>query len=222
MGTLFDDPYVLDDEGEKQRRQKEADDFFGDEVPVDDGPYSWETFRRQAREGLVVADRNLIPYVTYIPKLLNEDNETEGDDENEDGEEQSSDLFSESLATQGTIVKYEDESTELDEDGLEYTVQSFLGLAKKKALHKSFMEIENEKNKKLTRDDFNENMAATYIQKVYRGRMAKKVVRKLLCQTWCKKNDSTPGIKYYLNIHTGETRWVPPRLMRRLMPNVQW
>jgi hypothetical protein len=39
---------------------------------------------------------------------------------------------------------------------------------------------------------FNDNSAATYIQKLHRARLAKKVVRKELCKTWCKKADTTP------------------------------
>lgn len=30
------------------------------------------------------------------------------------------------------------------------------------------------------------------------------------------------GIFYYENIQTGETRWVPPRLMQRLFPKLRW
>lgn len=39
---------------------------------------------------------------------------------------------------------------------------------------------------------FDSASAATYIQKLYRARLAKKAVRKALCKTWCKKADTTP------------------------------
>lgn len=150
MGTLFDDPYVLDEEGERLKRQEEAEEYFDEEVPIDDGPYSWETFRREAREGLTVEDRHLIPYVTYIPKLLNADKENAeiGEYHDDDDSSVQSDIFPESITRQGQMslngnsLKYDDESTELDDDGQEYTIQSFLGLAKKQALHKSFLQIE--------------------------------------------------------------------------------
>lgn len=40
--------------------------------------------------------------------------------------------------------------------------------------------------------NFSSESAATYIQKLYRARLATKAVKKALCRTWCKKADATP------------------------------
>lgn len=185
-------------------------DFLKPPEELDKSPYGWAELRRQAQHGMTDPSRNLRPYVTYIPDLI---------DKSEFAQKSMIPYVfnfgsKQSKATQlqpaDTVIPEREEDIVEDEA----VVGASLGLSKRKAI----LRIAPEKHAR----EFNEATAAQYIQKLYRARQGRNAVRKVLCKIWCKKNDSTPGIFYYQNVRTGETQWVPPRLMKRLFPTIRW
>jgi len=205
--SLWDEDDVLDEEQKKAERQAEAREFFDTDGGPDLSPFSWETMRQQSRDGLHPGVE-IMPYITYIPELLNPPKRPETPKFMKFTKEQ------ERKKEEARAAKKAGEDEDSDDDEsrpsrVRPTGGRMFGIGGKSALPRK-------------KRAFDKNGAAVYIQKLYRTRMAQRRVRKLVCKTWCKKSDTTPGIFYYQNVHTGETRWVPPALMRRLFPGVKW
>ena len=211
--SLWDDEDYTPADVAKERRQKARDDFFAGEDTTDKSEDSWFEYRRQAWYGMDDPDRHMIPFVTYMPMLLERTEPPSIISKSRFGfgskEKKKEGAAADTALSPAELAAAAED--EYDEEGAAFTFFS-----KRKARHKEL------RYDATPRRGFDEESGATYIQKLYRARLAKKRLRTLLTQSWCKKHDSTPGIHYYQNVHTGETRWTPPVLYQRLFPGVHW
>lgn len=53
--------------------------------------------------------------------------------------------------------------------------------------------------------------AATFLQRVYRGKLARRALRRLLAQVYEKRIDQDTGEEFFFNTRTGEASWDRPR-----------
>lgn len=208
--SLLDSEENLNVEEQRAQRKAEYEKFTATEKVVDPSPYSWEKLRHQARHGLNDSNRHLIPFVTYVPKRI---------DEETTKNKKTGDLASGLLGFISPSAEEErwgPDPYDVEKDE-EYTGGANLGLSMRKA--NKVVRTPKKSRKKRVED---KTSAAIVVQAMVRAQQARKVARKLVCKAWSKKKDSAPGIYYYQNIQTGESRWVPPTMLRRLMPGVRW
>ena len=213
--ALWMDEEILDGTAARVVQRAAMAEFFEEEDTSDKSLNSWNTFRRQAKEGLNDPDRTLLPYVTYLPELLDTQKTRSG----------TPDLSVLSFMRRkkaqpktgkggsGADAGVEEAEAEEEDDGDDVPFSFFHN---RKPAHLRVKHF-----RKSTRG-FDDDSAAVYIQKLYRTRMAKKQARRLLCKTWAKRHDTTPGISVYVNKNTGEKRWVAPVLFAHFFPNSKW
>mmetsp|Transcript_39557 Transcript_39557/g.79887 ORF Transcript_39557/g.79887 Transcript_39557/m.79887 type:complete len:209 (-) Transcript_39557:149-775(-) len=207
--SLWDDPGDLDGDGLKEKRIHEKEEFFNvpDETQEDWSLHSWAQFRHEAHNGMHDPERQLIPFVDYMPLGLN-------DDVPVDSKESGFALFNKQRTK-------EKEKREAEEDARAAAVSAYdsdedrpmlvsgsAGVVKQSLVQRDPAEVQD--------------AAAVKIQTLSRARLARKLAKKKVCKIWMKKMDTTPGVYYYQNKVTGETRWVPPHLMRRYFPKLRW
>jgi len=212
--SLWQEEEYFDDTELKEKRREEMKEFFTPEDTSDWSEFSWNEFRRMAKEGMTVEDRHLIPYVTYIPDLLETPAPTSILPSFLTGRKKKP-AAAGGGSRPGTAAEAEEEEEEevfdLDDDSTPYSFFS-----KRRPAHR------RTKHFRKPARGFDQDSAAVYIQKLYRTRLAKRALRKVLCKVWCKKKDVTPGIYFYENTRTKEKRWVPPHLMMRFFPERKW
>ena len=236
--SLWDDEEEVGDDSEarqeRQERQEAAEELWKETPVVDEGPYSMHTFIRIHREGIsAVVDgpgRQLRPYITYMPSFISVDPDNPLlEAPPPEGESVLAAIRRRTprLGTPKKTGAAEDKGTAGDGgDALWSAVtrarvraQDVLAFAEKEEREEAAQEAAT---RTWTRDDFTEETAAIALQCAFRRRIAEKIVRRLLVQTWRKKKDSQPGISIYENAFTLETQYVPPRLFKRFFPRLKW
>jgi hypothetical protein len=195
--ALWDQPGELDEDGMKEQRQHEKEEYFKGPDETDWSPTGWAQFRQEAHFGTHDPERQLVPFTDYIPFGLNDD------------------IVERRKSTFGIFGKQKARDTEAgaeergaydsDEDR-PMVVRSSDGTTKKTVIQPERIA----------------EAAAIQIQKNFRCRAAQKLLKKKVCKVWMKKMDTTPGLYYYQNKITGEIRWVPPHLMRKFFPKLKW